>query len=139
MKKGFTYVAAIALLTAGSTFAQAQSAAPGVNSSTINNSTETPAAKGPAEGVPRGTGDPGPVVNQSGAGMNQPGVGSSSGMHRSRDMNTSTRSKARSHHGGGGNDAKENEETMRLNRQQLGGTGATNNAMPPHDMGASIR
>ena len=127
MNKSFTYLAAIALLGAGSTFAQAQSGSPGVNGSTINNSTDTPAAKGPAEGVPRGTGDPGPVMNQSGAGMNQSGVGSSSGMHRSRDMNTSA-TKARSHRGRssrvGADDAKENDETMRLNRQQLGGSGA---------------
>jgi hypothetical protein len=139
MKKGFTYVAAIALLTAGTAFAQAQSGAAGANGSTINNSTPTPAAKGPAEGVPRGAGQPGTMMNQSGSSM-----GSGSSMNQSNDMDhsmKSMKSKSRMHHGmssrNGGNDAKENQETMRLNRQQLGGTGASNNAMPSRGMSSS--
>jgi hypothetical protein len=143
MKKGFTYVAAIALLTAGTAFAQAQSGAAGANSSTINNSTPTPAAKGPAEGVPRGAGQPGTMMDQSSSGMNQSGssMGAGSSMNQSSDMNAATKSKARSHHGmssrSSGNDAKENQETMRLNRQQLGGTGASNNAMPSRGTSSS--
>jgi hypothetical protein len=122
MKKVLTYLAAIALLTAGSTFVQAQSGAAGVNGSTVNNSTPTPAAKGTAEGVPPGAGEPGRVMNRSGSRMNQPGVGSS-GAHRSRHMNTAT--KARSNHGRSerGSTSVEDEETMRLNRQQLSGSG----------------
>ena len=43
--KTFTYVAAIALLTAGTAFAQSSTP----NGSTINNSTPTPSATGPAD------------------------------------------------------------------------------------------
>jgi hypothetical protein len=140
MKKGFTYVAAIALLTAGTAFAQAQSqsGAAGANGSTINNSTPTPGAQGPAEGAPRGA-----TTGQSGT-MDQSGSGSSMGsssMNQSSDMDhssgksmkNSSRSKARSHHVAStrsrGNDAKENQETMQLNRQQLaGGSSSMNNS-----------
>ncbi len=140
MKKSFTYVAAIALLTAGTAFAQAQSGAAGANGSTINNSTPTPAAKGPAEGVPRGAGQPGTMMNQSGSGMNQSGssMGSGSSMDQASDMDHSKKSKSKMHHGmssrSGGNDAQENQETMRLNRQQVGGTGASNSTMPSRGM-----
>ena len=110
MMKGFTYVAAIALLTAGTAFAQAQSGAAGANGSTINNSTPTPAAKGPAEGVPRGAGQPGTMMNQSGS---QHGFGQQhEPVERHGSLMKSMKSKSRMHHGmssrSGGNDAKEN-------------------------------
>jgi hypothetical protein len=149
--KNFTYVAAIALLTAGTAFAQAQSGAQsgaaGANGSTINNSTPTPAAKGPAEGVPRGAGQPG-MMDRSGSGSS---MGSGS-MNQSSDMdhssgksmkNSSMKSRARSHHvdsaRNGGNDSKENQETMQLNRQQLAGGGSTsmNNTGSPGGMSSS--
>jgi hypothetical protein len=141
--KSFTYVAAIALLTAGTAFAQAQSGAAGANGSTINNSTPTPAAQGPAEGVPRGAGQPGTMMNQSDSGsmnrsgsMDRSGSGSSMGsgsMNQSSDMDRSSgrsmKSKGRSHHSdsarNGGNDSQENQETMKLNRQQLTAGGST--------------
>lgn len=142
MKKGFTYVAAIALLTAGTAFAQAQSGAAGANGSTINNSTPTPAAKGPAEGAPHtSTGSSGTMMNQSGS-MNRSGSmsmdKSSGSMDQSSNMRHSTgkaksASKAKSHHmassRSSGNDAKENQETMQLNRQQLASGGGS--AMAP--------
>ncbi|HEY1506294.1 MAG TPA: hypothetical protein VGF92_18460 [Stellaceae bacterium] len=134
MKKSFMYVAAIALLTAGTAFAQ--SASPGANGSTINNSTPTPAAKGAAEGAPRASDQSGTMMNQSGS-MNKSGdasnMGSSSSMNQSSDMNqsagasksSSNKSKARVHHVASnrmrGSDSKENQETMQLNRQQLAG------------------
>jgi len=144
--KTFTYVAAIALLTAGTAFAQAQSqsGAAGMNGSTINNSTPTPAAKGAAEGAPRtstGTSS-GTMMNHSGSGMssstNSSGsMGSSSmgssSMNQSSDINHTSgkaakhasKSTTRMHHvasaRGSGNDAKENRETEQLNRQQVAG------------------
>lgn len=162
MKKGFTYVAAIALLTAGTAFAQAQSssgAAAGANGSTINNSTPTPAAKGAAEGAPRSsTGTPsGTMMNRSGSGsMDKSGgssssMGSGSSMDQSSDMDharskslksSSRKSHAKMHHVAsartGGNDSQENRETMQLNRQQVaGGSSSMNNNMGSDRMGAS--
>lgn len=161
MKNGFTYVAAIALLTAGTAFAQAQSSsgAAGVNGSTINNSTPTPAAKGAAEGAPRtstGTSS-GSMMNQSGsmdksgsnASMDSGSMSSGSRMDQSSDKdrssskpmkNSSMNSKAKVHHvaraRGNGTDAKENQETMQLNRQQIAGGSSSMNNMGPGSMGS---
>jgi hypothetical protein len=154
--KSFTYVAAIALLTAGTAFAQAQSGAAGANGSTINNSTPTPAAKGPAEGVPGGAGAPkGTMMNNSGSGASgSMNSGSSSGssmgsssMNQSSDMNSSksmksSKSKAKSHHVASartsGNDSRENQETMQLNRQQIaGGSSSMNNSSGSRGMSNS--
>ncbi|HWE74441.1 MAG TPA: hypothetical protein VG328_14855 [Stellaceae bacterium] len=147
MKNGFTYVAAIALLTAGTAFAQAQSSsgAAGVNGSTINNSTPTPAAKGAAEGAPRTS-----TGTSSGTMMNQSGSIDKSGssMDQSSDMdrsskpmkNSSMNSKAKAHHvaraRGNASDAKENQETMQLNRQQIAGGSSSMNNMGPGSMGS---
>ena len=135
--KTFTYVAAIALLTAGTAFAQAQSGSAGANGSTINNSTPTPAAKGAAEGAPHTSTGPGATMNQSGSGMNRSGsmsmdkssgsMDQSSNMHHSRAKASKSASKAKSHHVARNDrsvDARENEETMRLNRQQLASGGS---------------
>jgi hypothetical protein len=156
--KSFTYVAAIALLTAGTAFAQAQSsgAAAGANGSTINNSTPTPAAKGAAEGAPRASSgtSSGTMMNQSGSGsMDKSGSGASMGgsgssMDQSSDMDhsgsksmKSSSRHSRTHHvasaRSSGNDAKENQETMQLNRQQVaGGSSSMNNSMGSGNMGS---
>jgi hypothetical protein len=139
--KTFTYVAAVALLTAGTAFAQSSNP----NASTLNNSTPTPSARGPVESPgTSSTTQPG-TINQSGstnragsANMNSSGsMNNSSSMDRStmdrsdtarsRDMSSRSGAKARIHHvaRNGRDDARENEETMQLNRQQLAGTSAS--------------
>jgi hypothetical protein len=145
MNKSFMYVAAIALLTAGTAFAQ--SAAPGVNGSTINNSTPTPAAQGAAEGAPRtstgAAGQSGSMMNQSGSGSSSMGSGSSMNSdmdHSGRRSKSSSR--ARMHHvasnHGAGIDSKEDQETMKLNRQQLasGAGGGMNSSSNSFDNGS---
>ena len=144
--KTFTYVAAIALLTAGTAFAQ--SSPP--NGSTINNSTPTPAARGPAEspgtssGTRAGSTNQSPSMDQSGS-MNtnssrSPNNSSSmnqSSMDRSSDMSSRSSSKARTHHvaRNSRDDARENQETMQLNRQQIAGTSSS--MAPSGSMGYS--
>jgi hypothetical protein len=59
-----------------------------------------------------------------------------------KSMKSSSKSKAKSHHvasmRSSGNDSKENQETMRLNRQQVaGGSSSMNNGMGSGNMGAS--
>ncbi len=146
--KTLTYAAAIALLAAGTAFAQTNTN----NSSTINNSTPTPAARGAAEGTSGASNQSGAMMNQSGSatqpgpagrsdrtgGMNQP-----SSMDQSNNMDhargkasthaSNTRSRANRHVAMNGRnsriDAKENQETMELNRQQLANAGSTGPAM----------
>jgi hypothetical protein len=137
--KTFTYVAAIALLTAGTAFAQSSN-----NASTINNSTPTPSATGPADSA--GTGSmksAQPILGgkQSGSmNMDKSGsMGNSSSMNQSSDMDQSSgKSSKHARHvasaRSGGNDSKENQETMRLNRQQVAGMPG---AMNSSGMGAS--
>jgi hypothetical protein len=134
--KSFTYVAAIALLTAGTAFAQSSN-----NASTINNSTPTPSATGPADSA--GTNSmksAQPVLGgkQSGSmNMDKSGsMGSGTSMNQSSDMDQSSGGKAskrasmksKAHHVAsartGGNDSKENQETMQLNRQQVAANGS---------------
>lgn len=144
--KTFAYAAAIALLTAGTAFAQSGA----TNGSTLNNSTPTPAAKGPVE-------SPGTSSSTQAGSMNQPGsmnrsgsmnMNSSGSMGRSSSMNQSSMdrssemsprgsSKARTHHvaRNSRDDARENQETMQLNRQQLAGTSAS--MAPSGSMGYS--
>ena len=142
--KTLTYAAAIALLAAGTAFAQTNTN----NSSTINNSTPTPAARGPAEGSGGASSQSGTMMNRSGS-MDQSTTGRSDrsgGMNTPDSMNQSSnidhargktsshastmRSKANRHvasmSGRSGADAKENQETMQLNRQQLAGADRTN-------------
>ena len=133
--KTFTYVAAIALFAAGTAFAQ--SSPP--NGSTINNSTPTPSAVGPAEGTGTSStnssrmSQPG-SINQSGsANMNKSGSTrdtssmNQSSMDRSSDMASTKAAKAKSHHvaRNRGADARENQETQQLNRQQIAGNSAS--------------
>jgi hypothetical protein len=134
--KTFTYVAAIALLTAGTAFAQ--SSPP--NGSTINNSTPTPAAKGAVEspGTSSSTGsrsmNQAPSMNQSGS-MNMNRSGSMdnssrtdrSSMDRSAGMASRSDTHARTHHvaRNSGADARENQETRELNLRQLAGNSAS--------------
>ncbi len=123
--KSFTYVAAIALLTAGTAFAQSSN-----NASTINNSTPTPSATGPADSA--GTGSmksAQPILGgkQSGSmNMKSGSMDNSSSMDQSSGKSSkhaSDKSKARhiASARSGGNDSKENQETMQLNRQQVAG------------------
>jgi hypothetical protein len=137
--KTFTYVAAVALLTAGTAFAQSSNP----NASTLNNSTPTPSARGPVESPGTSSTTQPSTINQSGS-MNRAGstnMDSSGRMDNSRSMNQSSMdrsdtarssdmrsgAKARTHRvaRNGGDDARENQETMQLNRQQLAGTSAS--------------
>ena len=144
--KTFTYVAAIALLTAGTAFAQ--SSPP--NGSTINNSTPTPSARGPAEspgtssGTRAGSTNQSPSRDQSGSmntnrsgSMNNSSSMNQSSMDRSSDMSSPSAAKARTHHvaRNSRDDARENQETMQLNRQQVAGTSAS--MAPSGSMGYS--
>jgi hypothetical protein len=127
--KSFTYVAAIALLTAGTAFAQSSN-----NASTINNSTPTPSATGPADSA--GTSSMQSIQPLAGGKKSDSmNMDKSSSMNQASDMdqssgkaskNASTKSKA--HHvasaRGSGNDSKENQETMQLNRQQVAANGS---------------
>lgn len=132
--KTLTYVAAIALLTAGTAFAQSSGS---VNGSTMNNSTPTPSAIGPADSAGTSSAMPSPQTgtNRS-SNMQQSGsmsMGNSSSMNQSSDMDQSSdqssgkpsrsAAMARSHHvaRNGSVDARANQETRDLNRQQLAG------------------
>jgi len=111
--KTFTYVAAIALLTAGTAFAQSSM----TGGSTMNNSTPTPSATSSS--------------THSGS-MNQ-----SSMDHQSRGKASKNASKARTHHVARSNNrinARENQETRQLNLQQLAGNSAS---MAPSGMSGS--
>jgi hypothetical protein len=130
--KTFTYVAAIALLAAGTAFAQS-----GNNNSTINNSTPTPSATGPADSagtMSNQSGKPiaGPKqsgsMNQSGSmGMDKSSGSMDQSMGQSSGKAPKSASKMKSHHvaRSGGNDSKENQETLQLNRQQVAGGNAS--------------
>ena len=112
--KIFTYAAAIALLTAGTAFAQ--SSAP--NGSTMNNSGTSPSTQSDSM-------DNSNSMNQS-SNMDQ------SNSTASQRASTTTGSRARRVASSrSSTDAKENEETMRLNRQQLASGGA---GMTPDNM-----
>jgi hypothetical protein len=143
--KTFTYVAAIALLTAGTACAQSSGA---VNGSTMNNSTPTPSATGPADSAGTSSAMPSPRAGTSqSSNMNQSdsmGLGkSSSSMNQSSDMDQSdsnvskSASRANTHHlaRNGGADARENQETRELNRRQLAGNSAS--MAPSGSMGGS--
>ena len=138
--KTFTYVAAIALLTAGTAFAQ--SSAP--NASTINNSTPTPSARGPVESPGTSSTTQSGTINQSGS-MNTERSGSmgssssmdQSSMDRSSSAAPKRSSNATSHHiaKNSRDDAREDQETRQLNlRQVAGGNGAS---MTPSSMSGS--
>lgn len=136
--KTFTYVAAIALLTAGT--ALAQSTTP--NSSTINNSTPTPSARGPVESPGTSSTTQSGTMSQSGSmNTNRSGsMGSSSSMNqssmdRSNGMAPKRAAQAESHHVARNSraDARENQETRQLNLRQL--TSGSSASMAPSGIG----
>jgi len=157
MMKTFTYAAAIALLTASAAFAQTGTN----NSPMMNNSTPTPAARGTAEGTTQSDMKGNNPANSSG-GMNQSGSMSSGSMNQSSDMDhanggkpsrhASTHAKSKAHHVASNTrshvsdrsaDARENQETMQLNRQQVAGApgdasgmSTSNGADNPFDRGS---
>ena len=145
--KTFTYVAAIALLAAGTAFAQSSN-----NSSTINNSTPTPSATGPADSAgtmsnqsakPVLGGKQSGSMNQSGSmGMDKSSGSMDQSMDQSSGKAPKHASKAKSHHvasaRSGGNDSKENQETMQLNRQQAAGSSSMNGASGMNASGNSF-
>jgi hypothetical protein len=122
--KTFTYVAAIALLTASAAFAQSSSN----NSSMTNNATPTPSMSGPAEGNGGSSSQPTNIQsgqNQAPSGMDQSSMNQSGGKSakhiaskaKPKAAHVASRAKA----GDRSQDSRENQMTMQLNRQQLAG------------------
>jgi hypothetical protein len=129
--KIFTYAAAIALLTAGTAFAQSSSN----SSSMMNNATPTPAMSGPAEG--NGGASNQSATAPSNQGMNKSSMDKSSMDQSSMKMNKSAAKKAPKHIASTaktqhiaskasdrGQNSRENQATEKLNQQQLASGGA---------------
>lgn len=109
--KTFTYVAAIALLTAGTAFAQSS----GMNSSSTSTMQQ-------------------PAQSQSMSNQNMSGSSMSRDTNQSSNSASAPRHIARNH-AGAGNNARENRETAELNMRQV--QGGMSNAGTSGTMGAS--